>query len=380
MPRIDDDGYMDVIHWVESGTEREAEWHSESGSPAPKRVVVADDALTADTAMRMVRKGTAVLWRGDYHNARQLLKAMDRRIQKRLAGRGRGQATFAGHRAERTERSTLMARVIVELGPDHTLDLRRAPDVSEACTQAYGQPRGPKCIALSELLGVIGAHQWQTKGVPVPALGDSVHPGYGVFTPVRGEYIDLVVDAPLPDAAGTAFDIGTGTGVLAVVLARRGIGRVVATDINPRAVASARDNADRLGVADRVTAVETDLYPDGRADLVVCNPPWLPGEPTSALEAGIYDPGSDMLRRFLEGLVDHLEPGGEGWLVLSDLAERLGLRTRADLEGLIAAAGLRVVDRLDTTPRHPRANDAKDTLHEARRGEITSLWRLAPAG
>lgn len=368
---------MDTIRWVEDGSDRQAEWHSESGAPVPTRVVVADDALTADTAVRMVRAGTAILWRGDHHNARQLLKAMDRRITRRAERRAKGEATFATHRAARTERATLLARLVVELEADHSLRQRRAPDVRAACTAAYGAP-SRKVIALSELLGVIGAHQWQAKGVHVPGLGESVHPGYGVFSPVRGEYIDLVVDAPLGDPPPrTAFDLGTGTGVLAVVLARRGIDRVVATDINPRAVTSALDNATRLGVADRVSAVEADLFPDGRADLVVCNPPWLPGEPTSALEAGIYDPGSDMLRRFLAGLAEHLEPGGEGWLVLSDLAEHLGLRTREELLGWIADGGLEVVDRLETVPRHGRASDAKDALHAARRAEVTSLWRLA---
>lgn len=372
---------MDDIHWVEDGIERHAGWHSESSAPAPTRVVVADDALTADTAMRMVSKGTAVLWRGDYHNARQLLRAVDRRVQRRTAKGERGGVTFAGHRAARTERATLLGRLIIELEPDHSLQLRRAPDVRQACTQAYGPPTGPRCISLTELLGVIGAQQWHDKGVHVPALGDSIHPGYGVFSPVRGEYIDLVAEAPLSEPAPrTAFDLGTGTGVLAAILARRGVSEVVATDISARAVECATDNMDRLGVADRVTVVEADLYPDGMADLVVCNPPWLPGEPTSTLEAGIYDPDSDMLRRFLDGLLDHLTPGGEGWLVLSDLAERLGLRGGSELTDLIDAAGLQVVERLDTAPRHGRASDAKDALHEARRAEVTSLWRLTARG
>ena len=368
---------MDTIHWVEDGVEREAGWHSESSAPAPTTVVVADDTLTADTAIRWVRKGTAILWRGDYHNARQLLKALDRRVQRRTAKGARGEVSFAQHRAARTKRAVLLSRLIVELEDDHSLHLRRAPDVRQACTEAYGPPSDRRCIALTELLGVIGAQQWRAKGVHVPTLGESIHPGYGVFSPVRGEYIDLVARAPLADPPPrTAFDLGTGTGVLAVVLARRGVETVLATDTNPRAVASARDNAGRLGVADRVTALETDLYPSGRADLVVCNPPWLPGEPTSGLEAGIYDPGSDMLRRFLAGLLDHLEPDGEGWLVLSDLAEHVGLRTREELLALISAAGLQVVDRLETTPRHARASDAKDALHAARRAEVTSLWRL----
>jgi hypothetical protein len=83
-----------------------------------------------------------------------------------------------------------------------------------------------------------------------------------------------------------------------------------------------------------------------------------------------------MLRGFLGGLVAHLSPGGEGWLILSDLAEHLGLRSRAELLALIDGAGLRVLGRSDIRPRHPRAADAADPLHAARAAEVTSLWRL----
>jgi prophage antirepressor-like protein len=83
-----------------------------------------------------------------------------------------------------------------------------------------------------------------------------------------------------------------------------------------------------------------------------------------------------MLFRFLNGLSDHLEPCGEAWLVLSDLAEHLGLRSRDDLLTAITAAGLKVVERLDTKPTHPKASDREDPLFEARSAEVTSLWRL----
>jgi len=95
------------------------------------------------------------------------------------------------------------------------------------------------------------------------------------------------------------------------------------------------------------------------------------------MENGIYDPDSRMLRGFLQGLPLHLEPGGEGWLILSDLAEHLGLRTRAELLEAFEVAGLRVIDRMDVPPRHPKAADESDPLFAARASEITSLWRLA---
>jgi methylase of polypeptide subunit release factors len=130
-------------------------------------------------------------------------------------------------------------------------------------------------------------------------------------------------------------------------------------------------------LAKRVELVKADLFPEGRAALVVCNPPWVPARPSSPIERGIFDPESGMLRRFLAALPAHLEPDGEGWLILSDLAEHLGLRTREELLAAIEAAGLKVVDRIDARPKHPKASDKTDALHAARAAEITSLWRLA---
>jgi methylase of polypeptide subunit release factors len=197
-----------------------------------------------------------------------------------------------------------------------------------------------------------------------------------VFSPVRGEYVGLVNEAPLPTSS-LAFDIGTGSGVLAAVLAHRGVKHVIATDQDPRALACARQNIARLGLKGRVDVVEADLFPPGRAPLIVCNPPWIPARANSPLEHAIYDPESRMLLGFLNGLAAHLEPGGEGWLILSDLAEHLGLRSREWLLAAIDSAGLSVVDRIDVKPTHPRASDATDPLHAARAAEVTSLWRLA---
>jgi methylase of polypeptide subunit release factors len=229
------------------------------------------------------------------------------------------------------------------------------------------------------LLGVIGAHEWRTKGIDVPEAGGRIHPHFGVFAPIRREYVDLVSSVPLPapGTTGVAFDIGTGTGVLAAVLARRER-RVVATDLDPRALACARDNVQQLGLAEHIEVVQADLFPQGRASLVVCNPPWIPGRPSSPMESGIYDPDSRMLRGFLRALPEHLEPGGEGWLIISDLAEHLGLRSREQLLKEFDSAGLRVLGRHEVPPRHPRVSDDTDPLHVARAAEITSLWRLAP--
>ncbi|MDB5964188.1 MAG: hypothetical protein JWQ72_688 [Polaromonas sp.] len=395
-----------TIEWVEAGQPCSALWRSERGAAAPRRVVLADDTMSADTAYRLACEGTGLLWRGDFQNARLLLQAMARRIDKparpkrdkrHKAGEASPEAAapapvfpeaFHLYRQAQAHRARVLGMVLIPFAADYAIPLRRAPDAKKACAEAWGPAKdatGPCVASLRELMGFISAHEWRRKGVAIPALGEAqhnrIHPHYGVFSPVRGEYIDLVAQAPMAEGLDDllGFDIGTGTGVLAAVLALRGgVQRVVATDQDPRALACARDNLKRLGFP-QVEVREANLFPEGQANIIVCNPPWLPARPGSPLEHAIYDEGSQMLLGFLNGLASHLAPQGEGWLILSDFAEHLGLRTRDELLTAISAACLKVVGRLDTTPQHAKAADAGDPLHAARAAEVTSLWRLAKA-
>jgi hypothetical protein len=379
------------MSWSEGGENHSARWHAESGALPPKRVVIADDTLTADAAFRLASEGTGMLWRGDFQNARLLLQALARRTDKPgkikkskvAAEPALPRDTFNLFRQAQSQRARTLAMLLIEFDGAHGIALRRAPDVKQACSEAYGPgdtSQGHYVASLRELQGLIGAHEWRRKGVSIAALGgERIHPHYGVFAPVRGDYMELLAQAPLPpglSAGGVAFDIGTGTGVLAVLLVRRGVSRVFATDQDPRALACARENLARLIPGGQVELVQCDLFPAGVAALVVCNPPWLPARPSSPIEHAVYDPDSRMLRGFLNGLAAHLAPGGEGWLILSDLAEHLGLRSRADLLGWMDAAGLQPLHRLDVDPIHPKADDLTDPLHAARSAEITSLWRL----
>lgn len=369
-----------MISWVDADVIHSARWRSESGALPPKRVVIADDRMTADTAYRLACEGTAMLWRGDFQNARQLLQAMARRIDRKPKKPRAAPASltdaFNLHRQAQSQRARTLAMLLLPLDSEYNIPLRRAPDVQQACIEAYGPAEQASVVSLRELQGLIGAHEWRKKGVEIPALGDRIHPYYGVFSPVRGEYINLVAEAPLPSLQ-LAFDIGTGTGVLSAVLARRGVQHIVATDQDPRALACARENLARLQLTNQVDAIQADLFPQGRAPLIVCNPPWVPARPSSPVEHAIYDPDSRMLRGFLNGLAAHLEPKGEGWLILSDFAEHLGLRSRAELLAMIDGAGLKVSGKIDVRPHHPKVADETDPLHAARAAEITSLWRLA---
>ncbi|HEX6398374.1 MAG TPA: class I SAM-dependent methyltransferase, partial [Steroidobacteraceae bacterium] len=315
-----DRGQGPIIRWLDDGRPCEAQWRGPDGSPPARRAVVADGKMTADEAYGLACQGTALVWRGDFPEARQMLNAMAKRADRRRRGsRAPAPSThpaeaFHLYRQARAQRARTLHALLIPLNEDYSIPLRRAPDIRRACVEAFGPAHAASIVSLRTLLGVIGAHEWRTKGLEIPEAGGRIHPHYGVFAPVRREYVDLVCTTPLPPACHSscvAFDIGTGTGVLAAVLARRGVERVIATDVDPRALACARENVRHLGLAERIEVVEADLFPAGRAALVVCNPPWIPARPSSSLEHGIYDPDSGMLRGFLGGLARHLEPGGE---------------------------------------------------------------------
>ena len=282
------------ISWVEGGRAQSTRWQSEAGVASPKQVLIADDTINADTAYRLACEGTAMLWRGDFHNARQLLQAMARRCdQKKPSKKAKQEAAsidlkqaFNLHRVAQAQRASVLGMLLIEVGEHYKISLKRAPDFSQACLEAYGEFTSPFVVSLRELQGLIGAHEWRKKGVPIEAIGANIHPHYGVFSPIRGEYLALLAKAPLPNTT-LAFDIGTGTGVISALLARRGVKKIIATDQDPRAIKCAQENIARLGLQKQITLSQTNMFPEGKAPLIVCNPPWLPAKPSSPIEHAV---------------------------------------------------------------------------------------------
>ncbi len=188
------------------GSSLSAHWLSEA--PIPKRLQVVDDTINADAAFHFASEGTAMLWQGDFQNARQLLQAMGRRLDKRKTKVSRGETAqasaaapttpptaddFHRYRMSQAQRARTLGQLLIPMEDGFSIPLRRAPDVREACTQALGAaPEGIAAIPLRELLGIIGAYEWRKNGVSVPALDSTIQPHSGVFAPVRGEGGELV--------------------------------------------------------------------------------------------------------------------------------------------------------------------------------------------
>lgn len=359
---------------------REVSWRSESQAPPPRAVARVDDRLTANAAIARARRGEHLLYQGDFRNARQLVSAMSRRVQRRRSGKPLSPLdTFRAERLARLREHETVSRVVVLLDEKYRLvDLKSAPEVAEACEEVWGEAERPTLVSLKALLGMIGAHEWRRRGLSVRGLKGKLKPAYGVFLPTRPEYADLLLRAPAPTGK-RVFDIGTGTGVLSFLLLERGAASATGTDLEPRAVACANENAKALGYKGRFEAQVQDMFPEGRAELVVANPPWIPEPAKNRLDRAVYDEGHAFLRAFLTGLPAHLEKSGEGWLLMSNLAELLGLRSGSFLKEAIEAAGLRVNWSLQLQAQHKKASDDEDPLHAARAHEVTTLYCLIPA-
>jgi methylase of polypeptide subunit release factors len=366
---------------AETGLTQSVRWQSAHGWQAPARIEQLASAMAASRAYRHVSQGKGLLWTGDYHEGRTLLNALKRRINERAKTFENlpWPQRFHSIRQQRSQSARMAGLLLVQVQPGFRLTQARAPDIQAACQMAYGGAleQVSFIVPLTELLGVLSAYQWHCSGLPVAQLGHCIYPRWGVFAPTRNEYLELVAHAPLPQPCQCAVDVGTGTGVLAMILAKRGIAQVIATDLHPGALACASDHVQRFALQSQIQVQQSDLLPEGRFDLLVCNPPWLPGAASSELEAAVYDPQHRMLRGFLEAAPSHMTPSGQAWLILSDLAEHLKLREREQLLAWIAGAGLEVIERIDIKPTHPKRQRVQDPLHEARQREVTSLWRLS---
>lgn len=354
-------------------------FRSESDEPKPGAVSEVDDTLRADDALKRVRKGEFLKYTGTFQNAKQLLSAMSRRLPGAPKTRSALEAFRAERRARDEEHRTL-SRLLVALDGEYTMLMRSPPDVALICRQVWGPSEGPlTLVPLKTLLGMQGAAEWRRKGLVVPGLEGRLTPHFGVYLPTRTEYVELIRTLPEGLIEGrTVLDVGTGTGILSFIVLQRGASRATATDIDPRAVNCSRDNARHLSLADRFTVHERALFADGRFDVVICNPPWLPEPAKNRIDHAVFDDNSEFLTGFLDGVAAHLTPGGRAVLILSNLAVLLGLRPEGWLEQRIEAAGLSVESTDSTTPAHGKSRDADDPLHAARSKEVTTRYVLVP--
>ena len=112
------------IRWEENGARKKRNGVPKTAAAPPKRVVIADDTTTADNAWRLACEGTALLWRGDFQNARQLLQAMGRRAEqkkKKPAALKNITEAFHLYRQSQLQRARMLGMLLIPVEAGHVI-------------------------------------------------------------------------------------------------------------------------------------------------------------------------------------------------------------------------------------------------------------------
>ncbi len=197
----------------------------------------------------------------------------------------------------------LLCAVLISSNPAHVPTATSAGWIDPATAPArYGIVRWVSVPQLPQSLAILDSVFWE------PDDTISMRQKIATETLVRGAHV---------------LEIGTGSGLLSLCCLQAGAAHVIATDLNPAAVANARENAQQLHLAGQLEArlvprrdptAWTVLAPHEKFDLIISNPPWENRTPVSVQEFALYDPGFALLHSLLSGARDRLRPGGRIWL------------------------------------------------------------------
>ena len=268
--------------------------------------------------------------------------------------------------------SNLMVRI-----HDHKATLEKAPEIP--WLKDFYPEKKEFLIRFSDFLGMNGAWQWFSKGIKFPVLDQKVHPFYGVYFPTRHEHL-LLFDNWLAKNTGfsKALDIGTGCGVLALMMLKHGIPFVHATDINPNAVYSATLEFEKRGLQSK-TLIEqapfTGSYEAGGRDLIVFNPPWIPAQVATELDqATYYEPG--FFDQFFAQVQKIMNPETTLAILFSDFAKVAGITNEHPIENEIQNKSRFVLTQKLQVPVRQKPSVRKNWLAEIRQHESVELWML----
>ncbi|MGW1053486.1 methyltransferase [Streptomyces sp. NPDC002521] len=160
--------------------------------------------------------------------------------------------------------------------------------------------------------------------VAIDSLNLTIFPG--VFCPAYTKTSAFLAKHVRVDPGETVLDVFSGSGYQGLLTAHTAA-KVLCVDSSPEAVRCAMANAESQQVSDRVTALVGDLFDPvtERYDVVIANPPLLPGTPANAIEAAIFDPELIHSKRFLEQVGDYLTDRGRAYLIATDAHQGMGI-------------------------------------------------------
>lgn len=183
----------------------------------------------------------------------------------------------------------------------------------------------------SEYIGDL--HRQIKEDVKISILGKEFIITPGVFSPIGTLASEFLAKNLIVNDGEIVLDLGTGIGIQAIIAAQKAK-RVIATDVNPRAVLCAKENVKRNSLEDKIEVREGDLFQPVQGekfDLIIWSPPYLPLEPHSILEQSwCCGRNNELIDRFFKGAKEHLNPSGRIEMVYSTLGNIYHLLYKAE--------------------------------------------------
>jgi SAM-dependent methyltransferase len=275
-----------------------------------------DRTVPLAQAVAWVREGRSLIVTDSFRTGLEILDAL--RVQLGDPGEA---ADYVKKRAFREAFQAASKRLLVPV-VGRKVALRDAPRPG-FLAELYPD-RADFALPVEDAKVLSSAWDWYEQGVHFPVLGYRVHPFFGAYIPARMEHLELFGTwlAKYTGARDRAIDVGTGSGVLALQMAKAGFQHVIATDINPNAIESVARQLRRLPVAPPIELEHADQFGADRGpiDLIVSNPPWMKGEVGRTLDLAMYFQDG-FFERFYDQALQRLAPGGRVVFVFSNIIE-----------------------------------------------------------
>ena len=243
--------------------------------------------------------------------------------------------------------------------------------------ELYPEHSGEFWLPLVEIQELYGAWRRYQDGTHFAVIGQRIRPFYGTYAPTRTSHLELLATwlHRYQGARDRAVDVGCGSGVIALMLARAGFSDVLATDINPNAVESLRREIARRPEPPPITTRCCDLLTGvAPADLIVFNPPWMRGAIESPLDRALYFEDG-LFKRFFDQVIPTLSPGGRIVMVFSSVLSLVQPDVPHPIESELSRERLKLVEKLTRRVKPPPDEHGR----RRRTRERVEIWELVRA-
>jgi methylase of polypeptide subunit release factors len=322
-------------------------------------------------AVEWLMEGKYVLLEDEYSTGLNLLSELKKRVFSKSM-----KENFKKYRSQRSAYHFTSNNLLTTVS-NGEVDLEKAPEIG--WLELFYPESSEIYLSFPQIQGLNSSWQWYINGIQYPVLSDKIHPYYGVYFPTRFDHL-LLFESWIKQQKGkfeSAMDIGAGCGVLSFQMLKHGIKSVVASDINPNAIISVQKDIERMGLeSSKLITVQSDLFEgiDGKSDLIVFNPPWLPAQKEEeGLDQAIYYE-SDLFDRFFSEAVDHLNDNGRIVILFSNLALVEGYSAEHPVISELALNNR--FKKVELIKRKSAQKSKKTKRRDNRKNEYIELWEL----